>query len=312
MEQLNFSKKPDHTMNQAQHIWSMLDELSLSDPDSYRSFISKTLAEGKSAIEKEKVVTKWKVFMAKCNALHKELLLNLLIDKSIPITQDELPLKSTWTAIPIEKYVIVHVFLHPAIVSSIEKEKAAYDELIKFIIYTLQQKSNLTFDQSSLHEINVKNFSQIVAGELDKFTGKFPSVFPESNNRDISSMNPAPDIKLSSMVHEVSEPENFFDDEAPKLKCNLVQEINSTNGGIPEPIYNYSCENGVLLYQIELPDIEKLGDYELTLTTGGIIFEIHGQYRLEHQHNLKIDENNVSAKFVRKLRRLKIKLQQMC
>ena len=234
MEQLNFSKKPDHTMNQAQHIWSMLDELSLSDPDSYRSFISKTLAEGKSAIEKEKVVTKWKVFMAKCNALHKELLLNLLIDKSIPIkTEDELPLKSTWTAIPIEKYVIVHVFLHPAIVSSIEKEKAAYDELIKFIIYTLQQKSNLMFDQSSLHEINVKNFSQIVAGELDKFTGKFPSVFPESNNRDISSMNPAPDIKLSSMVHEVSEPENFFDDEAPKLKCNLVQEINSTNGAFP-------------------------------------------------------------------------------
>ncbi|XP_033122887.1 PIH1 domain-containing protein 2-like [Anneissia japonica] len=41
------TSKDDDVMKQAQHIWSMLDELADSDPEAYKKFIEKNIAEGR-------------------------------------------------------------------------------------------------------------------------------------------------------------------------------------------------------------------------------------------------------------------------
>ena len=38
------------TMTQAQHIWSMLDDMAIQNPDAYKKFIEKNLTEGKQAL----------------------------------------------------------------------------------------------------------------------------------------------------------------------------------------------------------------------------------------------------------------------
>jgi len=44
------SNDPGNVMKQAQHIWSMLDDLALRNPEGYRKFIDKHLTEGKEAM----------------------------------------------------------------------------------------------------------------------------------------------------------------------------------------------------------------------------------------------------------------------
>ncbi len=41
----------DSMMNQAQQIWSMLDDMSQNDPQAYRKFIDKQLKEGREAMK---------------------------------------------------------------------------------------------------------------------------------------------------------------------------------------------------------------------------------------------------------------------
>ena len=44
-------EEKDKAMKQAQHIWTMLDEMSNSDPASYKKFIDKQMQEGKKSME---------------------------------------------------------------------------------------------------------------------------------------------------------------------------------------------------------------------------------------------------------------------
>lgn len=50
-EAKNDSKDNKSQTKQAENIWSMLDEMAINNPESYRKFIEKTISEGKEAMK---------------------------------------------------------------------------------------------------------------------------------------------------------------------------------------------------------------------------------------------------------------------
>lgn len=268
-------KSNDGQRETAEHIWKMLDELAVSDPDSYNSFIKKTLSEvppGMRSGVADQSVKLWKVFKVKCaHPVAKFLAIKFWSDPSVLINKDtQLPVKSSWVPQMESDTLSVTVYLSPKLISSIEKEKKALPELIAFVCDEVEK----------LVELKCQSDAVIVVEQNE---------MPIYENVE----------KQGGDVYQNSQKQNT------KV---LIEELSSSSvtGNLPVPHFHFEVQSSCIVYQIELPMLECLSEYDLTVEDDSLSLSIPGFYNFRHKHNLSVDSDQVKAKFLRKRKMLKV------
>ncbi|XP_075242395.1 uncharacterized protein LOC142337172 [Convolutriloba macropyga] len=296
----------------AQHIWSMLDELSVSDPAAYKAFITKTLEEGKSMHKSSSKIERWKLLSARCYGQTEILLFNVICKDNVDfdLNAEKIPIKSSWEYVTVNGFKIYTIFIQSAFAKSVSNDNLAMRELYSYFCWRLREIQNIHINVELFEESQPSDFDSSVIAELDK---EFRSTFSKQSAQMADIENEKREIILPfHEQHNENKDESLLQsvDERTNSR-NFVEEIGASNGiSLPEPAFTFQTDENFVIYDIELPDLKSLTSYDLVMTKTGIMFEIPGAYRLEHDHLLSVNDSMVSAKFVRKSKRLKIKISR--
>ena len=285
---LSTGSKSDNSQREtAEHIWKMLDELAISDPDSYNSFIKKTLSDVPPSLRSgapTSSVKPWKEVKVACaHPVAKFLVLKFQSDLSVSIDNDtQLPVKSNWVPKLESNNLLVTIALSSKLISSLEKKMEALSELILFVCIQVEKSVGL--------KCQPDRFEVLEQSELPK-----PANLPGKRGGDITLPQNASNVVFQNSQNQ-------------KNAKVLIEELSSSSvsGNLPVPDFHFEVQNGCIQYHIELPMLECLSEYDLTLDEDSLSLSIPDLYQFRHKHGLSVDSDQVTAKFLRKRKVLKI------
>ena len=283
----------DHSQREtAEHLWKMLDELALSDRESYNSFIRKTLSDVPASLRSKSTaaVSAWKLFQVPCAHLNaKFLLFKFYSNASLPIdSETQLPVKSSWKPSLEADNLSVAIEISSKLILELEKEGEALAELIMLACEQVHKVSGIRSQPESFQQYQGKS---------------------ECDSQSVGIERTHDGIKLPHFLFDKFSSENI----QPKPHGNrkiLIEELSSSSvsGNLTVPEFHFEVQKTFIQYQIELPMLESLSDYDLTLENDSLSLSIPKFYEFRHKHNLSVNSDLATAKFLRKPKILKIVL----
>ncbi|CAF0856158.1 unnamed protein product [Adineta ricciae] len=308
-------------MDKAKRVWDMLDELASSDPTAYKSYIQKTLKEGKE----------WMTPPTPCFAVRSVLYnkpnfeifyLNVFTWNRLPAPNktDEAikmyPITPTETSFDNESCVIFNVAVHPNTM-----ETAPQEHLIQSILNLVISEYKLHVDHEQYCFLQEKT-----AGNLKEIQRQFLKPVSKTDQNDDNNVEAFADKDLSpSLIKQLSsitltnQPSSSNQQESHQPKKSvkppvLIEELWTT------PVFTeeISTNNKSLIIRVSLPDCESVVDCDVLFlpeeeTIQVECSKLHMRLKLDMKKRKKPDVadstsifaiKSSSAKFVRKTQQL--------
>ncbi|KAK2156904.1 hypothetical protein LSH36_202g04001 [Paralvinella palmiformis] len=334
----------DAMLNQAQHIWSMLDEMATASPETYQKFIKKQLKDGQEVMKPPnphmcvQTGSGQPDIMLFINVFEWNRIPNAKDDES-PIPVMGGPLYSGKDEDGVHK--LVCVAFNPDILQQFGLDSGLVEErrmLInlamdyledqhtvkisrhysvldkktlckgpeKLAIQSLMKKSAQKDEefQQQLTELE-RTFGPVAQGCKDSLLNKISNITLETTDQSETFADDHVNIEI--------EPEIRLPGAKRQQKKGLVQELSEVNGNkLPEPAYDLTTKevNGqrVIVAKIHLPGVTSVQQCELDISEDDIQLTVSDQYQLQLSLPKRISQQSASAKFSKKSSSLTLSL----
>ncbi|KAM9359553.1 PIH1 domain-containing protein 2 [Symphorus nematophorus] len=304
--------KTEDVLKQVDHFWSMLDDLSQSDPAAYRRFIEKRVKEGAEFSEPPQLRSCLctEILEPKKGSLY----INICSWKRVPAPQDPsrpLPVcpgkLETDTNEGQGLYTVLDVALNPAVLESIKKDKT---EVYILALNFAQQHFVMRLSQ----EYTVISCSpKSSPADLHRRLG-FQQWPNSSKQPDTAGETPA--ALLQQIFSLRSEKQD--EDTAAQIICrpaehkkkDLIQVISTTFVQPQKPEYQLEVKTdaaGVsrsVELTVELPKVCSMSECQLRISKDDVLLEVEDVYYLLLEFPETVNEDTASAIFNKKKRRL--------
>nr|XP_019943797.1 PREDICTED: PIH1 domain-containing protein 2 isoform X1 [Paralichthys olivaceus] len=306
---------PEDVLQQVSQLWSMMDELSLSDPAAYRRFIHTQLEEGAGFTSPPELDS---CLCAEVLEPNKGLLyLNICSWKRVPVRQDPskpLPICAgkleTDTSESPGLYTVLDVALNPAVLENNKKDKTA--------LYTL----SLSFAQQQ-HGLRLSQQYTVITcspksspEDLHRRLGF--QQWPNSRQPDTASQTPAALLQqiasLRSGQQDDEPAARIICTPAENKKKDLIQVISSTFEQTQKPMHQLQVKTdtaGVphsVELTVELPKVHSVSECQLRISKDDVLLEVEDVCYLLLDFPITVNEDTASAVFNKKKRQLALKV----
>ncbi|KAH3699174.1 PIH1 domain-containing protein 2-like [Dreissena polymorpha] len=321
----------ESVMQQAQQVWSMLDDMADNDPRAYKKFIDKQMAERKeflSPAEPHMCVKTWMVKPQKTTFY-----INFCTWKRIPEqASPEEAVKVAGSAIgqineDKGKAAVTAVAFNEKVLAEYGRDatnKSDQDTLIQIAMDFIERqhshikinreykildrthKGSMKMIQESLlqafrskdkdYEENianmVKNFAPLATESPETLLGHLHT------DDEVTSMY----AKNGTLVDDIK---GIKLDTKPVRK-GLIEEVSSTNimPSLPKPAYDLTHQiidgNECLVLKIQLPGVPSVNECELDISKDDVSLLVEGRYELKLLLPSTIDDEDSTAKFIKK------------
>ncbi|XP_026513725.1 PIH1 domain-containing protein 2 isoform X1 [Terrapene carolina triunguis] len=295
---------PEDMLTQVTQLWSMLDEMAESTPESYHRFIQQQLEDAKQYCAPPEPHLCLQTHILDPN--EKSLFINLCRWKRVPAPKsltDPIPL----SAGPLEEvsdkaeiYSIIDIAYNPTILQR-EENQAEMDHLIRLTFKYIEEHYNLSLS----HSYHIATFT--LKGSLKRMKqslggGPLPAPLFNKNMRN--------ELTLDQMKHNLREEDRnnatlLLNKDVTQSKVHLIEEIASME--LPEepitPAYELTFAkdaNGKPLkieLKVELPKVSSVSECELSISRDDVIVEVPEKYRLQLDLPELVDEEATTATF---------------
>ncbi|XP_062242832.1 PIH1 domain-containing protein 2 [Platichthys flesus] len=304
-------------LQQVSQLWSMMDELSTSDPAAYRKLIQTQLEEGAGFSCPPELDSCLCSEMLEPN---KGLLyLNICSWKRVPAPQDPskpLPLCSgkleTGTSESQDLYTVLDVALNPAVLETDKKDKS---DLYTLALTFAQQQHGLRLSQQYTVITCSPQSSQ---GDLNRRLGFQQWPTNTSKQPDTASQTPASLLQQIASLRS----EQQDDEPAAQIICkpvenkkkDLIQVISSTSVQPQKPRHRLEVKTdtaGVprsVELTVELPKVHSMSECQLRISKEDVLLEVEDVCYLLLEFPVAVDEDTASAVFNKKKRQLAVKV----
>ncbi|XP_023964821.3 PIH1 domain-containing protein 2 isoform X2 [Chrysemys picta bellii] len=295
---------PEDMLTQVTQLWSMLDEMAESTPESYHRFMQQQLEDAKQYCAPPEPHLCLQTHILDPN--EKSLFINLCRWKRVPAPKsptDPIPLRAgslEEVSDKAEIYSIIDIAYNPTVLQR-EENQAEMDHLIRLTFKYIAEHYNLSLS----HSYHIATFT--LKGSLKRMKqslggGPLPAPLFNKNVRN--------ELTLDQMKHNLREEDHnnatlLLNKDVTQSKVHLIEEIASME--LPEepitPAYELTIakdSNGKPLkieLKVELPKVSSVSECELSISRDDVIVEVPEKYRLQLDLPELVDEEATTATF---------------
>uniref|UniRef100_A0A4W5LKU5 PIH1 domain-containing protein 2 n=1 Tax=Hucho hucho TaxID=62062 RepID=A0A4W5LKU5_9TELE len=312
-------------LQQVNQFWSMLDDLSQNDPQSYQMFIEKQIKQGAdyNAPPQPDSCLLTEMLEPKKGLLY----INVCGWKRVPTPADEnkpVPVcggrLETDTDEGGDDYSVMDVAFSPAVLQQAQKDKREKDQVHLLALSFTQQQHGLRLAQ----QYNVS--SSKLKGSLEDMQRRLGSLKQSSPATNTASQTPASllqQISLREGQTEDSTPVQLITsvqltpgsgDQSNKTK-NLIQVISSSVTAQPQRPQHQLTVNSdpgdlsrSLELTVELPKVQSITECHLSISQDDVLLEVEDMYHLHLELPETVNEESASATFNKKKRTLTLQV----
>ncbi|XP_041669116.1 PIH1 domain-containing protein 2 [Cheilinus undulatus] len=306
----------EDVLQQVNHFWSMLDELSENDPASYRKFIEKQMKEG------AKFSSPPELDSSLCTDIvgpEKGLLyVNICSWKRVPAPQDpSRPVPVCGGRLETdtnEGCTVLDLAFNPAVLQESQKDKT---EIYLLALSFAQQQHGLKLSQ---HYEVINRCPKSSSDDLHHRFGfrQWPNASkqPDPDNQTPPSLLQ----QISSLRSETQEQQpvaQIIPEPVEHKKKDLIQVISSTFVQPQKPEYQLEVRTdteGVprsMELTVELPKVSSVSECQLSISKDDVLLEVEDVYYLLVEFPVIVDEDTVSAIFDKKKRTLTLGVEML-
>ncbi|XP_063440108.1 PIH1 domain-containing protein 2-like [Mytilus trossulus] len=327
----DFSK--ESLLNQAQNVWSMLDEMAESSPEKYKEFIDKQMKEAKEYMKPPEpnmcvqsslqAPKQWKLYINFCS--WQRVPEPKTTDDPIPVIGTDLQKEKDSSG----TVIITSVAFNPKIIEECGKQNTTErDLLIKLAIKYVENQ----------HDVQVSSNYQILGGNvvfkgnMEKFvqafnkkTEKSDKEFDENMSELQKNFAPLPSDAKDTILNKfaniavsedtgkcdpVTTSQNSFDFKMPssdsgKKKKGLIEEISTSTVKTACPKYTLECVKGnnnieEIKVRVTLDGVSSVKECCLDISKDDMKLEVDDRYSLHINFPHHVLDDEASAKFSKK------------
>ncbi|XP_036393693.1 PIH1 domain-containing protein 2 [Megalops cyprinoides] len=314
------SQKVD--LQQVNQLWSMLDEMRDSDPESYRTFIQRQLKEGAEFCSPPTPDSCLRTVIQEPE--ERLLYINLCAWKRVPAPQSKshpLPViggKLETVVDGNETYSVLDMAFHPDVLQRVLESRQEREQLHLLALSFAQEQHGLRLSQDySLLGTRLKGSTQSMRHRLAS---------PHLPRPSDSTPTPTATATGPSLLQQISslreEQEESRDSPSVRLtpqrsgnpgKPPLIQVISSTPSVLPQrPKHRLSITTGAagtarsVQLTVELPGVRSVSECQLSVSQDDVLLEVEDMYHLHLELPEAVREDDASAVFNRKKRELSV------
>ncbi|KAM6960541.1 PIH1 domain-containing protein 2 [Aplochiton taeniatus] len=310
-------------LQQVNHVWSILDELSQCDPNAYQKFIERQLKEGAEFNAPPKPDSCLRTEM---QGLKKGVLyINVCGWKRVPAPKDPnqpVPVcggkLETDTDGNREEYSVLDVAFSPLVLEEAQKNRREKDQVHLLAMSFAQQQHDLHLSQQyNVTRSKLKGSLEDMQRRLGP-QQKLSRASTSTNHPGTASQTPASLLQQISSLREVEDQDNPTVQLTPgpkEPKTNLIQVISSNVTAQPQkPEYQLkivSDASGMsrsVELSVELPKVSSMSECQLNISQDDVLLEVDDLYYLQVMLPEIVNEESASATFHKKQRRLTLKV----
>ncbi|XP_076457819.1 PIH1 domain-containing protein 2-like [Babylonia areolata] len=324
----------DKLLKQAQHIWSMLDDMAEQDPQAYSRFIEKQTNE-----YKQLKAPPQPHLCVRTQFLGTALYVNIMSWQRVPkpkSAEDNIPLFAAPLDNTVDKKMgetisTIAIATNPEVLAEYGIEAKDAEQRKDFINLTLDYVQHFCGRPVDRNFILLPRNVQF-KGDLEKaqqfFTDSLKKALKKDKEGQTAEQDPAPDIDLpESMLSRLANistsgagtsqsngsSQKTLDDTPiilpetkselkPTKKKQLIQELNSEETTLRNPGYilEKSSSGDGLELKVDLPGVTSVSQCELDISEDDVKLYVEGQYELTVQLPSQINDSKARAKFSKK------------
>ena len=311
------SNNSENTMQQAQHIWSMLDDLAAQNPEAYRKFIEKHLTEGKATMRPPEPHMCVRTVI-KQQTEHKPLFINIMDWSRIPAPKsDEDPIPtlggSLFTVSDDDgsSVTVVPVAFNPKVLHDYGIDSSFVEErrlLVNLAIDYIEDQNKVTVSRDFVvlpkstrckgsiaksKDVLLKKVSgydtafSSELNELEKMLGPLATGCKDALLKDLSSISSHDSVDDNAELQKASlscPPELRLPGKTVKSGVKLIEEVHSTETHLLRP----DCTSDVvgddsaklLIMRIHLPGVSSVSECLLEISDDDLYLLVPDRYEL--------------------------------
>ncbi|CAL8346718.1 unnamed protein product [Arctogadus glacialis] len=328
-------------VQQAQQLWSMLDDMSQDDPQAYQTFIQKHMKEGLEFSSPPQVhsCVRTDILGPKKGVLY----VNICGWKRVPAAQD--PSKpvpvcggrlETHTEPDGESYTVLDVAFSPSELRRSEQHRGGgggggeLDPQVYLLALSFAQRQHglSLSERYRIHSTGPRGSREDVQQRLEcrKQPGSKPApggaLGPDAVSSPASLLQHISSLRLEDTENQSSEivigpTAAAAEPEQNKNKKALIQVISSSYAPLQPQAPHYQLlvipgggggSRGTVELTVELPRVLSVSECQLSVSQTDVLLEVEDLYLLLVELPEAVDEDSASATFNRKKRRLTMRL----
>ncbi|XP_029923428.1 PIH1 domain-containing protein 2 [Myripristis murdjan] len=312
---------PEDVLQHVSQFWSMLDDLSESDPAAYQELIGKQMERGADMLSAppEPVCCLQTEILEPNQGL---LYINICGWKRVPAPQDPskpIPLcggrLETHTDQDGELYNVLDVALSPVVLQESKKDERKKNHVYTVALSFAQQQHRLSLS----HQYAVISCS--LKGSLHDLHRRlgFRQQPCSAEQPNTVTQTPASLLQQLSSLHTKERDEDLaaqlISRPAENNKKTLIQVISSTVTAQPlKPEYQLQVNTDAagspcsLELTVELPRVSSISECQLSISKDDILLQVEDVYYLLLELPQNVNEESAAATFNKKKRRLTLKV----
>ncbi|MBN3273680.1 PIHD2 protein, partial [Polyodon spathula] len=299
-------------LDQVNQLWSMLDDMSQTDPESYQKFIKRHLQEGveQCAPPAPHTCLETRILDPEEGVLY----INLCGWSRVPAP------KSDSEPVPLsagkleqvdegnERYKLMNVAYNPKVLKRGEEDGIEMDQLIRLAMKYIEQEYQLRLTHSyKLASYKLKGcatrMKQSLAGPA--------KTKPQTAESGGSLLQQISCLRVKGEPESSPSIELFTEKGSKPRKAGFIEVLSSTElepAPVQTPSYHLSVskdENGRatrIQLNVHLPEASSVSECDLGISQDDVLIEVPDRYRLHLNLPESVHEEAVTAKFSRRSR----------
>ncbi|XP_010890508.2 PIH1 domain-containing protein 2 [Esox lucius] len=303
-------------------FWSMLDDLSQNDPQSYQMFMKKQMKQGADyfsppqpdccictdLLEPKKGllyinVCGWNCVPAPVNE-----------NKPVPVLGGRL---ETDTNEGGDSYSVVDVAFSPALLQQAQRDRMEKDQIHLLAMRFIQQQHGVCLS----HRYTVSSWK--LKGSLEDMHRRLASLKQQYPTTNTVSQTPASLLQQIASLHKedsddstpvtFSTPDKHTSGPVEQSKKNLIQVISSTVTSQPQRPQHQLIVNSdasghsrSLELSVDLPKVQSIAECHLSISQDDVLLEVLDLYHLHLVLPEAVNEESASATFNKKKQTLRL------
>ncbi|XP_040271476.1 PIH1 domain-containing protein 2 isoform X2 [Bufo bufo] len=307
---MDMKMTPEQLLSQVNQLWSMLDDMAETSPQSYQKFIQRHLEEGKECMvpAEPHLCLQTKIL----DPEERLLFINICGWKRVP------PPESDGHPVPLiagklkdlSEGAVISIAYSPEVLTKADKDPVERDQLIRLAMKYIEQQHKVTLCHSyHITPFSLKGTVQQMRSGLEGI-GKKPKK-TKGKTEDVSDRSLLEQLRNITVTgEEKEEPKNpieIMTESKSKPRAGLIEVISSaelSEEHLPPPP---QCELSVikdesgtpqkLVVTAQLQGVRSVSSCELNVSKDDLLLEVPGKYRLHLDLPELVNEETVTAKY---------------
>ncbi|XP_042330821.1 PIH1 domain-containing protein 2 isoform X2 [Sceloporus undulatus] len=299
-------RSSEDMLAKATQLWTMLDDMAESNPESYRQFMQKQFKDAKEYYAPPEPWLCLRTHILE-DAAEKRLFVNICKWNRVPepaSPSQRIPLTAGKMEEVTDKsgfYCILDVAYNPSVLERGKNDPAEKDQLIRLSLKYIEAHYNIALSQSySIAKFKLKGSLERMRQSLRREQEPVP--FSQKSTKTVT-LN-----QLRNIIEEERrDVPLLMKNEVPAKTC-LIEEIYSTES--PEELCTPAYEIAIakdtsgkplkIELKVELPEVRSVSECHLSVSKDDVLIECLEKYRLQLDLPETVNEEATTAAFYKK------------